>query len=397
MSEVDTRLQDAIDILLRLGWRRESRIDGRYEIWESLDQSIEAVLPLNSSAGDFDGLLARFLGVIRESDPLRFDNLRREAEVLAAASLATVHWHKETALPPGLISWEQGEELYQCARQQLAASAKATVEKRRYYGNRSSYVAKSFLNHTYMGVPEAASYVVTALTPRETHFYSSKSAETSASTSPGRLLDPETVTGDQILETYARALNALRIGLDEYAKAPRLDPIIEAVAEGLSFEFTRSLEGILIGGDTEIEISRNPRGGSISRVEFRASESAILSHATAELALDTEPRFVTLTGEVTLLKREHGNRDRLVRLDVTSGETEANKVKVRLTPDQYEEAIEAHKSEGELQVSGTISREANNYWIYEVSALSIVPPDRLIAPPSAPNLIVQDTLPSYDE
>ncbi len=372
MTNVDTRLQNAIDLLLRLGWTRESRVEDRYEVWSLGQGRREAILPLDSHAGDYQPLLERLLRTIRASDTSRFDALQREIEVLTSANLALVQWHKETALPPGLVSWEGGEQLHIHAREQLAASAKAAVEKRRYHGNRSSHVAASFLGQTYMGAPEAASFVVSALSPRNARHFVSKAAESRASSSPERLLDPEVVTGIEVLNTYDRALNALRAGLDQYAQAPTLEPLLEGVSDGVSFEMTRSLEAILSGGDAEISVYLNSRSQASTQIEFKAAESAVLARATTALAQDTEPRSVTLTGEVTLLKREIGTGDRLIRLDVQSGDPDARRARIRLTPEQYEQAIEAHRSEGGLEVSGTLVREGNLFWMYEVSSMSVV-------------------------
>lgn len=380
MSGVDARLFESIEIMRHLGWQRQSRVEGQFEVWTSPDESHEAILPLDARAGDFIGLMERLQRVVRESDPWRFDNWLREAAVAAEASLETTQWHKETALPPGLIQWGQGEGLHQHAREQLVASAKATVEKRRYHGNRSSFLANSFLSEAYMGVPEAASYVVTALTPREARFYVSKAALKRADASAGRLLDPEVVTGHDILQTYENALTALRHGLDEYAKAPRIEPLLEAVAAGVSFEMTKSLEEIVVGGDTGISIYRGSRGSASVELEFRSSEAPILGKASSALVVDESPRRVSIIGEVTLLKRETGSQDRVVRIDVLAGDPHLNKARIRLTAEQYEKAIEAHRSQSALEVSGVIAREGNLYWMYTADSLAVVEPPEIEQP-----------------
>jgi hypothetical protein len=45
---------------------------------------------------------------------------------------------------------------------------------------------------------------------------------------------------------------------------------------------------------------------------------------------------------------------------------------VRLNAEQYEIAMEAHRREADLQVSGQLQKENNRWWLYNATDLEIV-------------------------
>lgn len=368
--------EDLFEALVSLEWTREDRqVPTSYEVWESPDGLREALIPLDQSAGDYMGLLERASSVVRRSDPHLFDQIVREHEMKRGADLAETRWQKETSLPSGLITWLSGEEMHLRAREQLSASAKATAEKRRYHGNHSAFLAKSFLDSSYMAAPAAGSFIVTALTPARLSFYVSQAAEKRAQSSDARLMDPEKVSGAEILRTYETALDALSECLRSYAKTPRVEPFLEAVSSGVSYEMTKSLSELVAGGDTSITIMREGRRREPKQVIFEAPSAQVLARATTALSRDVEPMTVSLLGEVTLLSRQHGGGERVIRLDVTAGGGGAvRKARVRLDAEQYERALAAHQREGFLRVQGLLEREGNLYWMYSPTTVDIVDP-----------------------
>lgn len=373
MSSESPSAEDVHRALIAFNWSSDtSDSQVPYEIWESPDGRLEALVPTNPQAGDYEGLMERAARLIRGFDPSHFDRLVSEYEVRMEAGLEETRWHKETPLPPGLIGWSGGEEMHQHAREQLVASAKATAERRRYHGNRSSFLARAFLDHSYMAVPTAGSFIISALTPATMSFYVSKAAENRALSSHDRLVDPEKVSGAEILKTYERALDSLKVCLTDYARAPRVDAFLEAVPDGVSYEMTKSLSELVAGGDTSISILRPGHAGHTKEIVFEAPEAEVLARATTALARDEEPIHATLLGEVTLLSRKAGGGDRVIRLDVASGGGYVHKARVRLTADQYEQALVAHQREAALRVQGRLDREGNLHWMYAPTSVEIV-------------------------
>ena len=308
----------------------------------------------------------------------------------AEALLSTTEWSKETALPAGVISWEEGESLYGSARGQLVASAKSSKEKKRYHGNTSAYLARQFIDSTWMGQTDIGSFVITAYTPAQQRFHMSKHSEEVAWIKPREV---EMITGAEILNTFERALKAVRSILDESEACPETRSFPRRRSkEGVSFEFTRALGNFVSGGESSVQITRRvpgPDEPSVVEVAFRPTEAQIISRAANLFSQDPEPQDVTLMGEVTLLSREISGHDQLIRLNVESG-ADIRKARVRLSPEQYELAMDAHRREASLRVSGLLEKEGNLYWLDNPRDVTVVENEfsafRRRPPVSAPTL-----------
>jgi hypothetical protein len=81
-----------------------------------------------------------------------------------------------------------------------------------------------------------------------------------------------------------------------------------------------------------------------------------------EADIDANGEAVTLVGEVTLLEHVSSQDIHTVRLHVAN-QPRLRTVRMNLTPDQYETAIEAHRSDSPLQVRGTVERQGTYNWI----------------------------------
>lgn len=357
-----------------IGWIRTGGVDGTFEAWGSRDGLDEVLLPLDSAAGDFERLVEKAEQRLRSQDPTLVTRLIEERAMTREAQLLTTQWRKETALPSGLIMWDEGEEMYIRAREQMVAAAKASAERRRYHGNRSSYLAKNFLEDTLMGLPRAGSYIIQALTPANNAYYLSESAEKRAKKSTDRLVDPERTSGQEIVDLLEKSLDAIRECLDLYARSPRLEPFEEAVSAGVSYELTKSLSELVADGETEVSFSSD--AAPTREIVFTPPEAEVLQRATTALAQDTEPTVALVEGEVTLLSREAGGGDRVIRLDTSASGLGFRRLRVHLSAQQYDIAMQAHREERAVKVHGRVEREGNLHWMYVADTLSMVEPER---------------------
>lgn len=66
--------------------------------------------------------------------------------------------------------------------------------------------------------------------------------------------------------------------------------------------------------------------------------------------------MVTLVGEVTLLSRDNDHEERVIRLDVVKGGA-VRRARVRLTAEQYEAAVQAHREERRISATGSLEKE----------------------------------------
>jgi hypothetical protein len=221
-----------------------------------------------------------------------------------------------------------------------------------------------------MGQTEIGSFIVTAYTPQNQRFFYSKSSEESANS---KMMNPESRSGAEIIDKLDQIVTAVRGKLDEYKRTPNTEVFDEIVEDGFSYEMANALSGLAHGGDGGIKITRTRSSDSISEKEiaFDAVEAPVLEKVATRFAATREPELANLIGEVTLLDHVSAIGDRTIRLHV-SNHPGVRTVRVRLTPEQYDDAIEAHRAEKRLKVTGTVEREGRYNWVYNPTAVSTV-------------------------
>lgn len=366
------KVNSLLSMLERFHWFRAEGAPGRFDVWREAEGPGEIVVPLDAERPDFDRLLAR----AEDEMVLRFGSEAKHVQELfrvkESAALDESQWQKETPLDAGLIRWNDGELLYASARLMLIASAKSTREARMYHGNASAFIAKQFIDDSFMGQTAIGSYIITAHTQATKKFYLTKRSEEVSVQRP-RLA--EAVSGREILNTFERSLDLTRRCLDEYRSKPVTDMFVEAVDEGLSYEFVKALGDVTRNSASGIQVLRYTSTGPrpVKReFEFIPAEAQVLDRVAVRFAQAPQSQEVTLVGEVVLLSHASATDVRVIRLVIESGSA-AKKARVRLTAEQYRVALEAHASDAMLKVSGRLEREGNFYWLYDAAQVEVVP------------------------
>ncbi|WP_299167915.1 hypothetical protein [uncultured Arthrobacter sp.] len=371
------RVNSLLATLEHFRWYRAEGVPGKFDIWREYDGAGEVLIPLDDTRPDFD----RLLGKAQREIFRRFGAEAKHAEALyrikETTALDESHWQKETSLDGGLIRWTDGELLYASARSMLIASAKSTREARMYHGNASAFIAKQFIDDCYMGQTAIGSYVITAHTHADKRFHFSRRSEEVASQTP-RLA--ESVSGREILQTFERSLDLARRCLDEYRAKPTTDIFVEAVHDGLSYEFIKALGDVTRDGESAIQVVRHSQNLTPSKHEFTFTpvESPILDKVATRFSQAPASQDVTLVGEVVLLSHASATDIRVIRLVIDSGSS-VKKARVRLDAEQYRVALEAHSNDAMLQVSGRLEREGNFYWLYDAAGVRVVPTEQRIS------------------
>lgn len=354
-------------VLSRFNWRRSGGMRGLFTVWVHDNWQDEVVLPRDPSRSDFAALY--FIAEKQVAEKLGPEAIRVKdlIEMSISAELDEAHWKKDTPVAAGLISWNQGQSLYDAARSMLLASAKSTKEARMYHGNASAFVAKRFLDECLMGQTAVGSFIITAHTPADRKFPFSQRAEET----PG--VHSEAASGREIMNKFQSVLELTRECLDEFAKNPSMGVFDEAVPLGLSFEFVRALGEASSDGDSAVEvICGSPSNRQPSKeVTFDAVEAPVLKRVAIRFAQAFEPAEITLVGEVVLLSHVSNSDEHVIRLIADRG-SYVSKVRVRLNAEQYESAIEAHATDRKIEVSGRVEREGNVHWIYSPKVVKIV-------------------------
>lgn len=358
-----------VELLTQFDWRPLPKpIEQPYQVWRNDFVEQEVLVPTDPTRPDYDALLWRAYQALSDNHGPEFQRFARYLTIQKRSALNATRWVKESTLSDGLIAWELGESTFEVARKCLSAAAKASKEPRRYYGNASNYIAKRFLDETFMGQTEVGSFVVTAYTPSNRQFFFSESAEQSASS---KMLSVESRSGEEIVEKLEAVVAGIRDALDEFSHSPRDEMFDELVPAGLSYEMSEALATLSTNGDGAVRFSRRSQESRRSReYVIKSAESPILTRVANRLAITREPQSVNLLGEVTLLDHISSEEAHTVRLHVSNNPM-VRTVRVRLTPDDYKKAIDAHKDDIPLRVSGLVEKEGRYNWIYDPTNVSV--------------------------
>jgi len=308
-----------------------------------------------------------------------------------------VKFEKEAPTRRGTIQWTAGEDLYSAARKTMVVAAKSRKSKAAYFGNANAYLARTFLESVLMGQTEEGSYVITAYIPPEGVFTEKKPKPGDTLPLFGRH------TGRDVTRGMVEVLQATREAVDHYSDTGSTHGFLESVQRGVCYEITQAVRDLVRGSDgAEIsaEFSEAPDlfGTAVSDpyvVEFTPSDYPVLETAGNFLAATARPQRVTVLGAVTLLDRPLSGRPGVVRLDVLSGTT-ARKVRVRLKADDYDIAVDAHRDNLALRVTGRQEVEGRFYWLYDPESIELVTienADRM----SRKSTLIQDVLFNDDQ
>ena len=373
------------DALHRNGWQRTGGREGLYDRFVNDEIPNESLLiPLDASRPDYPELMADALRAL-SSHPVRASSL--VLQQLAPTPGDEVRFCKEVATVRGSIPWTLGEELFRSAGSALKASAKATIERRPNFGNANYFIANDFMQAVRMGQTQIGSFVVTAYTPPDREFFEKESQKK-------EVLRGGTGahTGRDVVALMRDVLSITREALDEADRTDRIEQFDEAVQYGLSKEMASALGGLVNQSDgaaVSIDLGRTVDRGSTERpdqsalyelselapsrraarteVEFFPQDYPILQKVVLRLGSPVEVEEVTVTGTVEVLTRQVGKLGVIV-LNVRSG-SPASKMRVQLPIREYEAALEAHRRERIVRLSGRQERQGNYFWLREPSRL----------------------------
>ena len=249
----------------------------------------------------------------------------------------------------GIVPWEQGVNLVQGARSIMDAAARTAQVNERHFAQRASTIASNFLEGCYMGQTRAGSYIVTALIPAQEKFSTSASSKAKKNTLP---------SGRAISETMISSLQAAREVVEEFTKNSDDELFEWGVSQGLSFEMFRGIDEVIGKDETEMVVEFLPLDPNQSRVPsrqyvtFTPDHKPAVKRAREVLSRTPEPIEVFLSGEVTNLSRQHKDPDsaRIKLKALFKGKLRTFTVK--LSDVDYEKAVDAHKSEMQLGLTG---------------------------------------------
>lgn len=356
------------------GWTVTGQRTGVYVRLLSPQEGESSVLvPMDRTAPEYSRSMRAALADIRRlaSGDIWAANV---AARLVVEPSDNFRFRADTSAPTGLISWTQGEQLIASARRVLAAGAKTHVQHLKYYGNKFGQFAHRYLDSVLMGQTAPGSYIVTAFTPANGFIPLSAAQSTET-----RLFDmPEEVASTRSIGiSVISAAAASREALDHYRSTASLSAFEELVTRGISYEITTALVNLIEGAD-EADISvewdpvlEPPQDVPASHIEFHASDIAILTRASAQLASNIEVAHITVMGRVHLLTQREAGGPGVVGIENLSS-AKPKKLRVHLNDTDYHIALRAHDHNEAVVVEGRMERDGNIHWVYDGRLTSVL-------------------------
>ncbi|WP_404949786.1 hypothetical protein HFP69_20645 [Streptomyces sp. ARC12] len=377
-SEIAGHLTDSQMALAleRSGWQKFGGQEGLYSRWrlesDSLTTGGRLLLPQDAETDDYHDLLTQAVARAWNLGDTKIRTILQRAATLHSLG-DEMKFHKEARSRRGTIPWTAGEDLHEGARKSMVVAAKTRKSKAAYFGNSNTFLAKSFLDSVLMGQTEVGSYVVTAYAPSDEVFSEKKPKPGDSIPLIGQH------TGREITLGLVSALEAARESVDHFLASGSTYGFIENVSRGFCYELTQAVRNLIRDSDgAEVEIELNSGDDIFAeaspqrhKLEFSPSDYSVLERAGTLLAAAVRPEPVTVLGMVTLLERPKPGNPGVVRLNVLGG-TSARKMRVRLKVDDYDLAVDAHRNNFAVRISGRQELEGHYYWLYDPEIIELV-------------------------
>jgi len=340
------------------GWRREPGRSALTSLWHRNEEqyfSAEVLVPMSKELKDFDDQLIYALEAIArfEQRPLIEVFERTSTYFSDLYSIRVVH--ADTA--EGTIPLNDGILLNLRARDLIAASAMSARHKRRHFDGKRTLEARDFLDGLRLGQTKIGSYVVNVLAPVVPLVSPQEEIETTSLT---RI----------VTSTLQSGLTALTHALDAFVVTQSPEVFEYGIEAGVSANLCDALVG-LSGSDRKREFEITIRTAlSESATEtpmvfrFDPSTVANIAFASTYYKEDYVIEDVTIQGHVKRLDRPAGEENGTVTIDATIRGVEKH-VAVELGPDNYLQAVSAHKDlvivecHGDVHVKARTARMLN--------------------------------------
>lgn len=350
------------------GWREVRAQRDLFQVLESPDSDIDILIPLNTNYRDY---LTRMNEALVGVEEFLGEGARLFLAQLVAGPMDELLFDGEMATIRGSVKWRVGERIHEAAHEAFRAAAKSCDEHLPYFGNRGIGVARRYVDAIRMGQTREGSYIVTALVPI------SSQNDFQEITLPG--LEPG--NPGFYRSVTANLMQAAQVAIDaaeEYSRTNSFGVFLESVDYGVSSELTDAMIKFIGSGyETRIRAEWSPLVqrpvNTPEEVRIAPNHKSALGAASTRFKEPSAVTKVTVTGTVRGLDRPKYGEAGVSRIDVLTG-SRAKRLRVRLSREQYDAAIDAHRAGLVVRMTGEQSRARNLYWLYNVRDIEIIPP-----------------------
>jgi len=354
------------DALRFAGWERLEGSDATKEYWELRAKDTRLVLPMRRDLADFGFRMQQVAAALvdaygssttalLEVVAVDYDVLRMRAGQAADAS--------------GSIPFDDGLQFIIGIKNLFRAAAKASSERRPYFGNRGYQRADRFVSELRLGQSDRGSYVFTILSP-----LAGSGASTELHDHQPEL-DIDEALGRSVTKTLVRALASAQRAAKSYIHQPDFVVFMDAVSDGVSADLCQSIVEVL-SPPSQAEVSfevawaKRVPSAPVETIVFSRELLPPLAAANVRLRATEAPKKARVRGVIKQMTKEElvEGTPFLVSMRVLDG-VEAKVVRVRMDWSFFHQAVGAFERGDVLSLLGDVEREGNNFWLYNPTEL----------------------------
>ena len=308
----------------------------------------EIVLPRTQEIGDYANVVSQVIAIFAQAADM--DDLALYRDLVTADRDVIRVRAVGMDVEEGEVTLGDGVRLVNGASGMLQAAVRSLWDRRLFYSGRANQEANDYLGRVSLGQTEQGRFTVTLLTPV---------------VPPVQEFWDEDPIERQVTERLYEALAATREAI-ERTSARDDEAFITAVPRGASANLCKALVELIEpfpSVDVGLSWARTrPRKKARDVVRFDNDHAPILKKAARSLRENKPERSQDrqLIGFVQQLKRNEDERAGTItlRADIDG---QPRSVTTVLNPNDYEQAIEAHRSKWRITVEGDLERVGNNW------------------------------------
>lgn len=335
--------------LASTGWRERDET-GRSTLWSLVaeEQEFELLLPADQRLRDYP---LRMFDLLHNLAVVEERTVGAVITELTGTDLDTLTFRLLPEGPPGTVPLSNGVEALAGLRELVLASTYAvTLGRPLLVQGRRPEEVRRFVQQVRLGTPQAGSWTISAQLrlPAAT-----SSADRTAAPFPR-----------QVSFQAHRAVSAALHAAGEALRGHPIEPFLQRADDGVSANVCEALAKLGHGGSAyEVRFgwaSHHPVPAGARRFRFDSPVITVLQQAAKQLRNALPDGRVEVTGRVTKLSRATGNVGIAVITAVPRtehGEAEQEqRVKVRLTAERYDVAVQAHRLRRRVRLVGLAAR-----------------------------------------
>lgn len=375
MKPTDDKLSALLDpsqievYLLARGWESKRRTT-MFSTWAAPPDAplrAQLFLPLSPKPADYEERLDDFVRDLAEIQGEHRDvlitNLRYAAADLVRVRLVSPR------VGPGELPIGDGADLIEGAREMMLAAACASVDTRPNFGPRKPRQAIDYLDGVRLGQTERGSYVVTVISdvaPPEQHALLPDDA--------AHIDIPfERHVTTKLVTALSAAHDAAHAVLDSDDDYSAFDQAVEAGVSANLCDAIATMGAEHAAANVQVSVewasSRPPTAQAPPTIAFEAASLPVMKEAVNHLRALGPFEDELVEGIVSHLIR--GKQDEIGTI-VIEGEARGEKrnVHVELPDEQYDVAVEAHRTKQPVRIRGTLFKQGRSWVLSDPGQLA---------------------------